>query len=343
MVGLSGFARFGAAIVSAALALTPACTVHNTEPPAPTGPSGLAQSISLTATPDRLTQNGQDQSAIAVRVVGPNGEPVSGIALGLDMLIGGALVDFGTLSARSLVTGSDGRASVVYTAPPPTPVSASSTVTIRAMALGTNAQTSMPYTTDIRLMPPGVILPPAETPTPSFVVTPSPVNINSASTFDASASCGGAVTGGACSRSTTITSFAWTFGDGSTGTGQTVPHTFTTTGTFSVTLTIVNDRGVSAATTQAVAVGATAAPTASFVFSPTTPAVGQSIVFNADASRAAPGHTIVQYSWIFGDGTTDTGFLLSHAFSTPGTYNVSLTVADETGQKATVSAAIPIN
>ena len=347
MARIFGIDVSGAAVISvAALALASACTVHNAEQPALTGPSGLAQSISLTATPDRLTQNGQDQSAIVVRVLGPSGAPASGIALRVDMLVDGTLVDFGTLSARSLVTDSAGRASVIYTAPPaPPPLanSGSTGVTIRAIALGTNAQSSVPFTTDIRLTPPGVILPPAETPAPSFAVTPSPVNINIAAAFDASASCPGVVTNGACGGSSSIISYTWAFGDGSTSTGPIVSHTFTATGTFSVTLTIVNDRNVSASTTKVIAVGASVAPAALFVFSPTTPVVGQSVVFNADASRAAPGHTIVQYSWIFGDGTTDTGFLVSHAFSTPGTYNVSLTVADETGQKATVAVAVPIN
>ena len=329
----------------AALALSAACTVNNTEPPGLTGPSALAQSISITALPDRITQNGRDQSSITVGVVGPNGAPVNGVALRVDMLVEGTLVDFGTLSARSLVTGSDGRASAVYTAPPAPPPSANSgsnTVTIRAIALGTNAQASLPFTTDIRLVPPGVILPPADTPTAQFTFSPTPVNQNVAVTFDASASCAGAISNGVCTSGSAITSYAWTFGDGATGTGKTVSHAFTSAATFNVTLTVTNDRGVSASTTTAVTAIPSVGPTASFVFSPAGPVVGQAVVFNADASRAAAGHTITQYSWIFGDGASTTGFLVTHAFSAAGTYNVTLTVADELGQKSTTSSSVAV-
>ena len=76
---------------------------------------------------------------------------------------------------------------------------------------------SVPFSADIRLVPPGVILPPAQTPTPDFAVTPTPVSLNVPAIFDASASCGGAVTNGGCSGSSPITSYAWTFGDGSAG------------------------------------------------------------------------------------------------------------------------------
>ncbi len=187
-----------------------------------TGPSTFAQSVTVTATPDLITQDGQSQSAINVRVFDANGQPMSAVPLRIDMLVNGTLVDYGTLSTKSIVTGTDGRATTVYTAPPAPPPTAqvSSTVTIRATAIGTDTPSSAPFSAEIRLVPPGVILPPAETPTPEFTVTPTPVNLNVAATFDASTSCGGAVTGGACSGSSPITSYAWTFGDGSSGSRQ---------------------------------------------------------------------------------------------------------------------------
>jgi PKD repeat protein len=107
-------------------------------------------------------------------------------------------------------------------------------------------------------------------------------------------------------------------------------------------LTVTNDRGLSASTTQQIAVAASPAPTGDFTFSPTTPQTGQTVLFNADAIRAAAGHTIVQYSWIFGDGGTASGFLVSHAFGAAATYNVTLTVADEVGMKFTVTKAITV-
>ena len=71
----------------------------------------------------------------------------------------------------------------------------------------------------IRLVPPGVILPPAGTPTAAFTFSPQPATANLPVIFDASTSQAG-------SGASQIVSYAWTFGDGATGTGRTVTHTF---------------------------------------------------------------------------------------------------------------------
>ncbi len=258
---LATFSALALAVVVAA------CTVHQSDSAPPlTGPSDFAQSISITSNPDRLTQDGQSQSAITVRVFDATGSPASGVPIRLDMLVDGTVVDFGTLSARNVVSGSDGRATAVYTAAPaPPPASqVSNTVTIRAIAVGTNAQASNPFSTDIRLVPPGVILPPAGTPTANFTVSPTPASSNVPLNFDASSSLPG--------TNATLVSYRWTFGDGSSASGRTVSKTFTTPGTFSVTLTVTNDRGIAASTTQAVTVGTTTLPTAAFTFSPAAPA-----------------------------------------------------------------------
>ena len=84
----------------------------------------------------------------------------------------------------------------------------------------------------------------------------------------------------------------------------------------------------------------TPAPTVSFVFSPAAPVVTQNIFFNASASKAAAGHSIVGYRWDFGDGKIDTtsGISVSHQYALAGTFNVSLTVTDEVGAKDTKKA-----
>ncbi|TPN87769.1 cellulase family glycosylhydrolase [Aquimarina algicola] len=53
------------------------------------------------------------------------------------------------------------------------------------------------------------------------------------------------------------------------------------------------------------------------------------VQFDASASSDADGDTLI-YSWDFDDTTTDTGSLVSHTFTTPGEYNVVLTVNDGT-------------
>ena len=332
--------KFLAGSAVAALLAVAACTVHQSATPSLSGPSTFARSVTMTAVPDRITQDGASQSSVSAQVIGPDGRPLSGIALRMDMLVGGQTADYGTLSARTVVTGSDGIARVVYTAPPASPPPADTTVktvSIRAITIGSDAQADTGVVTDIRLVPLGIILPPAGSPTAAFTMSPTSALMNVPVTFDATTSTPGA---GASS----ITSYSWNFGDGTAaGSGKSVTHTFTTQQTFNVTLTVTNDRTLSASTTVPVAVGGLPLPVPRFVFSPTAPSVSQTVIFNADQSTAAPGHTITQFNWNFGDGATASGFLASHAFTAAGTYNVVLSVADDTGQKGTTSLTVTVS
>jgi PKD repeat protein len=323
------------------VALAAACTVHDDKVPSLTGPSEFGQSVSITATPDSISQDGASQSAIVVFARGPNGAGLPGVSLRLQIVVGGAVQDYGTLSAKTIATGPDGRASSVYTAPPPPPPPANGLerrVSIVVTATGSNFQTAVSQTADIRLVPTGIILPPAQTPRPSFTYSPQPALVNLPVNFDASATCGGS----GCAAAG-ISNFQWNFGDGSTGTGQRTTKTFDSSGSFNVTLTATSDRGVSASTPQFVTVGTGTEPTADFVFSPGSPQVLQVVSFNATGSRAAGGRTIDRYDWDFGDGVTKRGSTTTHDFSTAGDYTVVLTVTDDLGLKGTKAVTVNVS
>ena len=332
------------AAVALALVATAGCTVKDTQVPPLSGPSGLALTLTVNAIPDSISQDGGSQSSVKVTAIGPDGKPVSGLPLRMDMIVSGVAQDYGTLSARSIVTNSDGVATVVYTAPP-SPVNGvfgtcsglpGNCVSIVATATSSNFATANPQQVQIRLVPTGVILPPASQPTAAFTMSPTLALANVPVTFDASNSLPGA---GASSIST----YSWNFGDGTAaGNGRSVGHTFTSQQTFNVTLTVTNDRGLTASTTTAIAVGSVAAPGLKVVFSPGAPQAGQTVVFNADQSTAAPGHTLTVFNWNFGDGATASGSIASHAFTTAGTYNVVLSALDDTGQRATTSVSVAV-
>lgn len=331
--------------IALALFAVAGCTVKSTEEPPLAGPSGLAISLNVKASPDNINQDGASQSAVKVTAIGPDGRPFASLPLRLDMFVGGVAQDYGTLSARSVVTNSAGEATAVYTAPP-SPVNGlfgncsglpGNCVSIVATATSNDFKNANPEQVVIRLVPTGVILPPAGQPTAQFTITPTPVNFNVPVIFDASTSTPG-------NGASSIANYAWDFGDGTSGSGKTITHTFTGSGaSFNVTLTVTNDRSLSASTLQIVSVTASPAPKADFTYSPRpTPTVGDTVLFNADISVSTPGHPIVQFSWNFGDGGTASGLQTTHVFVTAGTYAVVLSVLDDAGQKSTKETDITV-
>jgi PKD repeat protein len=324
--------RFAVA-AAAALALT-ACTTHKTETPSLTGPSELGTSITIEVSPDVLAQDGASQSLITVTVRDSNGQPLRNIAMRANITVGGVITDFGTLSAKNIVSDAAGRASLVYTAPPAPAINVDSgtVVTIDITPTGTNfGNTVAGHVATIRLVPPGTVGAPASPFRPSFVPPSATVGdtaVFSATVVDASGN----------DVSSQIVSFSWSFGDGGTGSGRSTSHTFNSAGSFPVTLRIVDNLGRTAQFVQTLAVGAGANPTATFLFAPAAPSVGQQVSFNGSQSQATPGHSIVSYTWDFGDGSGGSGATTTHAYTAAGQYIVTLTTKDDVGRTSTPSA-----
>jgi penicillin-binding protein 1A len=79
-------------------------------------------------------------------------------------------------------------------------------------------------------------------------------------------------------------------------------------------------------------------PVARFSFMPLTPSSGQEVTF--DASASSDDGSIVSYYWEFGDGADGEGDVLSHAFETAGTYEVTLWVTDDEGLAGSLTAEV---
>jgi len=232
------------ATLLAGLVFAGGCTVHQTDLPPLTGPSELAQSVTVTATPDLIHLGVSasavgESSSIVVKILDPNGKPQSNQVVRLDIVVGQAFADCGRLSAREVITGSDGRAVAVFTAPGlpmPMPECASfaGTISIVATTIGNNFQRATAYTADIALVPPTIIVP-AGAATVSFSVSPNPAKVNAEVTF--------ADAGSAAAPGRSIAGFRWDFSDSTFKVGTSVQHDFGTAGTYTVTLTVTDDIG----------------------------------------------------------------------------------------------------
>jgi PKD repeat protein len=126
-----------------------------------------------------------------------------------------------------------------------------------------------------------------------------------------------------------INSWAWDFGDGETSTEQNPTHTYSTAGSYEVTLTVTGPGGSDTATYSSIKVTedtVESAPIAGFTVSSTSGAAPLRVSFT-DVSTGE----INSWAWDFGDGETSTEQNPTHTYSTAGSYEVTLTVTGPWG------------
>ena len=120
-------------------------------------------------------------------------------------------------------------------------------------------------------------------------------------------------------NSSGASTFEWNFGDGNTlsttNNTQTILHTYTNAGTYTVTLTAINSCTDTTATRF---ITVYPKPDAAFVSNAYTVCVGQSIQLTNQSTNATT------YAWNFGDGNTSVLVNPSHTYTAPGLYTIRL-------------------
>lgn len=159
-----------------------------------------------------------------------------------------------------------------------------------------------------------------QAPTIAFTLTPAVSPTPVAVAFDARAS---------TDPENDTLSYAWDFGDGTTGSGATGSHGYAAYGTYTVTLTVQDGKGNRVVATQTITL-ANQAPTPSFTSTPAVANAPAQIAFNATASSDPEGQAL-SYAWTFGDGGSATGATPVHTFQQAGNYSVRLRVSDPLG------------
>src|SRR2546422_130146 len=178
------------------------------------------------------------------------------------------------------------------------------------------------------------------TPMTEFFGTSPPPTFSSSFTYSPSSPQTGQTVSftGSASGGTSPYSYSWSFGDGSTGTGLSAKHAYSSAGTLAVALTVKDNGSPQQTTTsqQSITVSGVPPPlTASFAYSPSSTQAGQPVTFTAGASGGTSPFT---FSWDFGDGLTGTGSPVTHTYSSAGSYTAALAIKDSSSPQQTATS-----
>ncbi len=133
--------------------------------------------------------------------------------------------------------------------------------------------------------------------------------------------------------------YLWTWGDGTSSSGDTATHTWADNGSYAVTLTVTDKDGGSTSETRTIVVSDVAPVITSL--SGTTPLVEGDVGTFSGAATDVPADTIT-YTWDYGDGTKGTGATSTHVYADNGTYTVTLTATDNGGAFSTATTTITV-
>jgi gliding motility-associated-like protein len=125
-----------------------------------------------------------------------------------------------------------------------------------------------------------------------------------------------------------IASWVWTFGDGTGSTLQSPSHTYTSAGTYTVNLTIVNQTGCADSLQKVIQV--LPAPLANFTLNDVC--VKSKANFTDASQIIGSTQLITNWLWTFkDDNSTTTVQNSSHVYNAPGTYAINLLVKTDQG------------
>ncbi len=129
--------------------------------------------------------------------------------------------------------------------------------------------------------------------------------------------------------------WTWSFGDGSSVTGQDVFNTYETADTFTVILSVTDEIGCSDFHVYPDTIISTLAIAS---FTGDTIACTEQVLTWTNTSVGSG----LTYEWSFGDGTTSTDINASHSYDAEGSYDLCLTATDLNGCDSTVCRIVNV-
>lgn len=230
-----------------------ACGLDEVEIPDLDGPSELALSVRLTASPDIVTADGFSSSLVQAHLRGPNGQPLSGRQVFMAVADNaGRTADIGQLRSTGsggigtgivLTTGSNGIAQAVYEAPPRTDLTGNASVIVQARPIGDDfdGQVYRTVRIELRSAEPRLFpqVPGNKAPVCNYTVEPSvgPYRVNTAILFQTASS----------DEDGFIVRYEWFFGDGTREDKPDTAKVYRFPGSYVVTHVVTDNVGARSA------------------------------------------------------------------------------------------------
>jgi len=127
--------------------------------------------------------------------------------------------------------------------------------------------------------------------------------------------------------------YTWDFGDGTTGDGVSVVHTYAAVGAYTAVVTASNSVSWITATTEVV-VNEVVTGLNADNDGPTS--LGEPTALTATVTAGSN----VAYTWDFGDGSVGTGAIVSHTYAAPGEYEAVVTATNSVGVVTATTAVL---
>jgi len=136
--------------------------------------------------------------------------------------------------------------------------------------------------------------------------------------------------------------YGWDFGDNTKSVGIDQSHVYSKRGNYDILLTVTDDNGAQSQDWVTIEV-ANQIPHDVKVTAPEVQDEDSLITFDGRAMDTPSDRADLHYLWEFGDRSGGMGARITHAYTHPGTYTVSLTVTDDDGAQGRSEFAILVN